>query len=365
MRLAQLLQDMVRKRASDLHLKSNSPPIVRVGKELVKLSHPPLSVADIEGFIKELLPEGAVRRRSFSGKKEMDFAYTAPDIGRFRVDIFYQRGVPGLVIRRVKAEFSSFSELGLPGTLKKICELNQGIVIICGPARSGKSTTIAAMINYINNQRKLHIITVEDPIEFLFEDKMCLIDQREVGIDTESFNTALKHIMREDPDLIFLGELRDTNSFQAVLKAAETGHIVFTTLHAGDAVQAVERIVDYFPPEEREQTRMQLASYLTAVVSLRLLPGKDGSGMVPAVEIMIFTGIVRKLIRENRLSKLVTAIESGREDGMQSFNQSLIKLVQDERVSQDEAMGNAPNPEVLKLNLQGIFFNDGRKIIET
>ena len=363
MQLAQLLKDLVQKQASDLHLKVKSSPIIRVGKELVKLPYPPLTASLIEGFIRELVPES--KQKSLSNKQEMDFAYTAPDIGRFRVDIFYQRGDPGLVIRRVETTFSSFSELGLPQTLEKICALNQGIVLICGSARSGKSTTIAAMINYINNHRKMHIITIEDPIEFLFEDKMSIIDQREVGIDTESFSTALKYVMREDPDLIFLGELRDINSFQAMLKAAETGHIVFTTLHAGDAMHAVERIVDYCPMDQKDQTRMQLANYLSAVVSIKLLPGKDGAGMVPAVEMMISTGIVKKLMRENRLTKLITAIESGEEDGMQSFNKSLMKLVQDGRVSKEEALAWAPNPEVLKLNLQGIYFDNGKKIIDS
>lgn len=362
MHLSQLLKEAVQKQASDLHIKVNSPPILRIGKELVNLEYPPLSNSDIEGFISELLPKP--KQEYLKGNKEIDFAYTLPDIGRFRVNIFYQRGLPGIVMRRIKKEFSDFSSLGLPDVLERICRFNQGIVIISGPARSGKSTTIAAMINYINNNRRVHIITIEDPIEFLHEDNMCIINQREIGIDTESYSTALKYVMREDPDLVFIGELRDKESFQTALNIAETGHLIFTTLHAGSTNFAAERILNYFTLEQRDQIRMQLANNLSSIISQQLLTKKDGQGLVPAVEVMISNGIVQKLIRDNRLNKLSAAIELGSNEGMQTFNQVLLKLVQSNQISQEVALTKSPNPEVLKLNLQGIFLDDAKKILE-
>lgn len=362
MHLSQLLKEAMQKQASDLHLKVDSPPVVRIGKELVNLEYPPLKDSDIENFISEILPPA--KRAYLNEHKEIDFSHVLPDIGRLRVDIFYQKGLPGIVIRRVKTEFSAFSELGLPEVLKKICNLNQGIVLICGPARSGKSTTIAAMLNYINNTRRLHIITIEDPIEFMHEDKMSIIDQREVGVDTESYSSALKYVMREDPDLVFIGELRDRESFTAALNAAETGHLIFSTLHAGNASNAVERILNYFPQDIRDQVRMQLASGIVAIVSQQLLKKKDGQGLIPAVEVMLGTGIVQKFIRDNKLNKLQAAIEIGTGDGMQTFNQSLLKLVQSDLVSEEDALAKSPNPEVLKLNLRGIFLDDAKKILE-
>lgn len=363
MNLSQLLKEVADKQASDIYLKVGSPPILRIGKELVNLKYPSLSNPDIENFIKELLPP--VKQEYLKEHKEIDFAYTVTDIGRFRVDIFYQKGLPGIVMRRVKAEFSDFEGLGLPSVLEKICKFNQGIVIVCGPARSGKSTTIATMLNHINDTRRLHIVTIEDPIEFLHEDKMSVIDQREVGIDTESYITALKYVMREDPDLVFIGELRDRDSFQTTLNAAETGHLIFTTLHGGNAVNAVERILNYFSIEQRDQIRIQLANNLSAVISQQLLPRKDGpGGLVPAVEVLIATGMVQKLIRDNKLNKLSAAIELGTNEGMQTFNQSLFRLVKSNQVSLEDALAKSPNPETLKLNLQGIYLDDAKKILE-
>ena len=362
MHLNKLLKEIVDQQASDLHLKVDSPPIARIHRSLIKLKYPVLTVKDIEGFAKELLPPG--KQDLFIQRKEIDFAYSVAGISRFRVNIFYQRGVPGIVIRRVKTEFSDFKSLGLPEILKTICEMKQGIVLVCGPASSGKSTTIATMIEYINTHRKLHIITIEDPIEFLFEDKECMINQREVSIDTESFPNALKYIMREDPDLIYIGELRDPESFQTALKAAETGHLVFSTMHAGNVRDTVDRVLDYFPQEQRGPILSQLANTLSAVISMKLIPRKDGKGMVPALEIMVSNGVTRKLIRDNTLSKLPAAIEMGKQEGMQTFNLSLMELVQSDKITQEEALARSFSPEVLKLNLQGIFLDDASKILE-
>lgn len=362
MHLSQILKDSVQRNASDIHLKVGTPVVFRIGKELYISESQILSPENMEGFISELLPEK--KQELLKENKEIDIAYTLKDVGRFRVNIFRQRGLPGIVIRRVKKEFQDFSELGLPNVLEKICGFRQGIVILCGPARSGKSTTISAMVNYINNTAKLHIVTVEDPIEFLHEDKMSVIDQREIGIDTESYGSALKYVMRQDPDIVFIGELRDKESFNIALNVAETGHLVFTTLHASGAGYAVERILDYTPAEHRNQVRNQLANNLAAVISQQLLMKKDGKGLVPAVEILIGTPIVQKLVRDNKINKLSAAIELSAGEGMQTFNQSLLKLVQSGKISQEDALAKSGSPEVLKLNLQGIFLDDAKKILE-
>jgi twitching motility protein PilT len=363
MDLSDILKEAAKAKASDIHLKNGNPPIFRIGKELVNLKSAPLKISDIEQFIAEILPEN--KKNIFQQTKEIDYAYMLDGIGRFRVNIFFQKGAPGIVIRRVKAEFDNFAQLGLPSVLEKICSSRQGIVIVCGPARTGKSTTIATMLNYINATRRLHVITIEDPIEYVHEDKMSIIDQREVSIDTDSYDTAIKAALREDPDVIYIGELRDKESFNAALNAAETGHLIFTTLHATNTSHAVERILDYTPSEQRDQARKQLASNLSAIVAQQLLPKKDGTGSVPAVEVLIGTGIVQKLVRENKITKLPAAIETGGGDGMQTFNQSLLQLVQSNQITQEDALARSAYPEVLKLNLQGIFLDDAKRILET
>ena len=362
MDFSKLLKETVDKQASDLHIKVGSPPILRIDTKLVTLKGPKLEAKDIEGFIKEILEDKRYER--FQMLREMDVAYVAPDIGRFRVDMFYQRDLPGMVLRRVKKEFKNFAELGLPDTVKNICNYERGIVLVCGPARSGKSTTISTMINHINNTKRIHIVTVEDPIEYQYDDNKSIINQREIGVDTQSFSSALKHIMRQDPDLVFFGELRDQDGFQTVINVAETGHLVFTTLHAHSAIQAVDRSLEYFSVDMRDQIRMQIANNLIAIVALRLLPKKDDSGVVPAVEVLIANSIVRKLIRENKLNKLQAAMELGTGEGMQTFNQSLLKLIQSGAVTEQDAFSISPNPESLKLNLQGIFLDDAKKILE-
>lgn len=362
MHLSQILKEAVQQKASDIHLKAKVPPMFRINKELVPSNLSVITVEDLERFISELVPQKKIEL--FKESKEIDLAYTLDEVGRFRINIFYQKGLPGIVIRRVKSEFSNFSELGLPDVLKKICEYKQGIIIVCGPARSGKSTTIASMLDYINSTKRLHIITVEDPIEFLHEDKMSTIDQREIGIDTESYTTALKYVMREDPDVVFIGELRDKETFNVALNVAETGHLIFTTLHASGAGYAVERIMDYAYQEQKSQARNQLANNLTAIISLQLVLKKDGSGLVPAVEVLIGNNVVQKLIRDNKLNKLNAAMELCAGEGMQTFNQSLLKLVQSGQITQEDALSRSANPEVLKLNLQGIFLDDAKKILE-
>jgi twitching motility protein PilT len=262
----------------------------------------------------------------------------------------------------VKTHVPSFKDLNLPEQLAKIASAERGIILVSGTTGCGKSSTLAAMIEYINENEKCHIISLEDPIEYIFEDKQSLVEQREVGLDTLSFERALVHVMRQDPDVIMIGEMRDSQSFMAALAAADTGHLVMTTLHTTTAYSAIGRILDFFPAHERDQMRRQISATLQAVVSQRLVPATAG-GVVPAVEIMLNTPTVRKLIEENRLDKLSAAIETGTDEGMQTFNQALYKLVKAKMITEEEALLKATNPEALKMNFRGIFLDESRRIL--
>jgi twitching motility protein PilT len=285
-----------------------------------------------------------------------------PEIGRFRTNLFQQRGQWCLAMRYVKTVVPSFEELGLLEQTRKIAESPRGIVLVAGSTGSGKSTTLAAMIEHINANFKKHIITLEDPIEYVFEDNQCVVEQREVGLDTLSFHHALKHVLRQDPDIIMIGEMRDSVSFTAAMSAADTGHLVLSTLHTTNASQSVNRILDFFKADEREQIRRQLAGTLQAVVCQRMV-GTVAAGMTPALEIMINTPTVKKLIEENRLDKLQAAIETGTDDGMLNFNQALFNLVKQGKVSEKEALAKATNPQALEMNFKGIFLDEGRRIL--
>jgi twitching motility protein PilT len=265
-------------------------------------------------------------------------------------------------MRFVKAQIPSFAELHLPDQLAKIATAERGIVLVTGATGCGKSSTLAAMLEHINLHEKCHVITLEDPIEFVFEDKNSVIEQREVGLDTLSFERALVHVMRQDPDVIMIGEMRDSQSFMAALAAADTGHLVFSTLHTTNAYSVIGRVLDFFPAHERDQLRRQIATNLQAVICQRLVPAIQG-GVVPAVEIMINTPMVRKLIEENRLDKLSAAVETGTEDGMQTFNQALYKLVKAKMITEEEALAKATNPDALRMNFRGIFLDESRRIL--
>jgi twitching motility protein PilT len=265
-------------------------------------------------------------------------------------------------MRFVKTSVPGFAELGLLESVKKIAEAPRGIVLLSGSTGCGKSTTLAAMIEHINANFKKHIVTLEDPIEYVFEDNQCVIEQREVGLDTLSFHHALVHVLRQDPDIIMIGEMRDAISFTASMSAADTGHLVLSTLHTTNASQSISRILDFFKAEEREQIRRQLSGCLQAVVCQRMVTTVGGT-VTPALEILVNTGTVRKLLEENRLDKLPAAIETGNEDGMITFNQSLFQLVKDGKVSQREAMSKATNPQALEMNFKGIFLDEGRRIL--
>src|ERR1035437_9160462 len=333
--LAQILAEAVTAGASDVHFKLRQPPFIRVQSKLVATNCPPLTAEDLNALMGQILPQHM--RDAFKTLHEADFSYEIEGVARFRVNAFVAQGIPTLAMRHVKTRVPTIEELHLPAQLKKIAASTRGIIIVSGATGSGKSTTLAAVINEINQGECSRIITVEDPIEYFFTDKQSLITQREVGMDTESFQVALVRVLRQNPDVIMIGEMRDEPSFRTAITAAETGHGVLTTLHSATAASAINRILLFFPPSEWAQLRMTLANTLQAVVCQRLLCGAQG-GMVPAVEIMINTPTVRKLIEQDKLEVLPAAIETGAEDGMQTFNQAIYQLIKSGMVSQEEGM---------------------------
>jgi twitching motility protein PilT len=347
--------------ASDVHLKIGTPVVFRINRQLIAIECPHPNEAWMNKVVENVAPPHL--KQKLLDEREIDFSYFVPEIGRFRTNLFQQRGQWCLAMRYVKTIVPSFEELGLLDQIKKIAESPRGIVLVAGSTGSGKSTTLAAMIEHINATSKKHIIALEDPIEFVFEDNQCVVEQREVGLDTVSFHHALKHVLRQDPDIIMIGEMRDDVSFTAAMSAADTGHLVLSTLHTTNASQSVNRILDFFKAEEREQIRRQLSGTLQAVVCQRMVTTVTGS-VTPALEILINTPIVKKLIEENRLDKLPAAIETGTEDGMITFNQALFNLVKDGKVTQQEALSKASNPQALEMNFKGIFLDEGRRILQ-
>jgi len=300
--------------------------------------------------------------KKFRTEFEVDFSHIEEGVGRFRVNIFQAGGVPTIAMRHVKDNIPTFEQLRLPPQLKNLAYARSGIILLSGTTGSGKSTTLAAIVGEINRTSRKRIITVEDPIEYTFEDDQSVITQREVGLDTLSFERSLKHLMRQDPDVILIGEMRDAISIRTAFLAAETGHLVLSTLHAGTADLAVPRIMDVFPAEEHDSIRMALAANLHAVVCQRLIPAVNG-GMVPAVEILINTSTVRKLLEKNQIETLSAAVETGKEDGMQSFNRSIYELITGGLITESDGMRYATNPESLRMNLQGIFLSEENRIL--
>jgi twitching motility protein PilT len=346
--------------ASDVHLKIGTPVIFRINRELIAVECPFPTAEWMNKIVAAITPDHLKKR--LEEDREVDFSYFVPGLGRFRTNLFQQRGQWALAMRYVKTNVPSFEQLGLLEQIKLIAESPRGIVLVAGSTGSGKSTTLAAMIEHINSNFKKHIITLEDPIEFVFEDNQCVIEQREVGLDTQSFHHALKNVLRQDPDIIMLGEMRDAISFAAAMSAADTGHLVLSTLHTTSASQSVNRILDFFKAEEREQIRRQLAATLRGVICQRMVTNVENK-MTPALEILINSPLVKKMIEENRLDKLAAAIETSGDDGMITFNQSLFNLVKTGRVSEKEALAKASNPQALEMNFKGIFLNEGGRIV--
>jgi len=356
MTLEDLLRAMVRARASDLFLKAGSPPALRVDgavrRDLLG-ERRELDAGFMETVLKRVLDERD--RRAFDRAGEADTAYEVEGLDRFRVNVFRQRGRVGCVFRHIPRKIPTLEELNLPAAqLRKLCGLQRGLVLVTGVAGSGKSTCLAAMVDYINVNFPRHIITIEDPIEFVHEDKRSVIEQREIGIDTDSFAVALKHCVRQSPDVILIGEMRDQETMEAALNAAETGHLVLSTLHTVNAVQTVERIMGYFPPHLHALVRLQLALVLEGAISLRLLRRKDGPGRIPAVEVLMATPTVRDLLEQGKTRQLPAALREGGYFGTQTFGQSLKGLLDRGIVAAEEALAAADNPEELRLELKGI-----------
>src|ERR687886_554027 len=355
MHINDLLKIAAERRASDLHIKVGSHPVIRVDGELVPLVE-----------LKRLMQEDTIamafsimssrQKEKFKNNYEIDIAYSVPGLGRFRCNIFQQRGTVGMVLRVIPVKILSIRELMLPVVLEKIAEERRGLILCTGTTGSGKSTTLAAMIDYINTHRTAHIVTIEDPIEYLHRDKKCIVNQREIGADTLEFSTALKSALRQDPNIILVGEMRDFETIETALTAAETGHLVFSTLHTLDAPETITRIVSSFPPHQQKSVRLQLAGILRAVISMRLVRAQNGVGRVPACEVMISTALIREYIAHEEKTPLIRdAIAAGTSQyGMQTFDQSLFNLHQSGLITIEEALRGASNPDEFRLRLSGI-----------
>jgi len=355
--LNELLMEAMNRRASDVHLKVGQPPIFRIDGELVSLDqYPPLKASEVAKIAYQIMSER--QREHFLKHREIDMGYGVMGLGRFRVNIFQQRGTIAIAFRIVPFEIKGFEELNLPvEPLERLSMEQRGLILVTGTTGSGKSTTLAAMIDYINRHRRCHVITIEDPIEFLHRDHLSIISQREIGSDTESFAQALKMALRQDPDVILVGEMRDFETIDTALLAAETGHLVLSTLHTLDAKETINRIVAVYPPYQQKQIRLQLASVLKGVISQRLLPKADGVGRVPAVELLISTARIREcIIDKDRTHEIPIAIAEGHVTyGTQTFDQSLMSLLQRGLITYEEALRHCTNPDDFALRVKGIL----------
>src|SRR5829696_4737061 len=348
--LSDLLRKMIELGGSDLHITTQSPPMVRVHGVLRPLEFPELTPAETKQVAYSVLTDAQKHR--FEENLELDFSFGIKGLSRFRANLFNQRGAVGAVFRSIPYEIRPFEELGLPPVIEKLCEKPRGLILVTGPTGSGKSTTLAAMIDKINRTRHEHIITVEDPIEYLHTHKQCIVNQREVNQDTKSFAQALKHVLRQDPDVILVGEMRDLETISLAITAAETGHLVFGTLHTQDAPQTVDRIIDVFPPHQQHQVRAQLANALQGIITQTLIPTYDGKQRVVACEVLMPTPGVRNLIREGKNHQIYSAMQTGGKFGMQTMDAALVTLVRRGRISPAEAKKRSSNPDEL-LRLAG------------
>ena len=361
--LEKLLRLMNKYQASDLHLKVGNPPIMRVQSKIRYFDAEDFDGPTVQRMLEDILTPD--QKATFASGRDLDFAYSVPKVGRYRINAFRQRGSVSLAIRRVNVDIPTFEELHLKvEAMRRLASYRQGLVVLAGVTGSGKSTTLASMIEFINSHRRCHIITIEDPIEYLYRDKKAFVNQREVGIDVPSFGDALKSVVRQDPDVILIGEMRDTDTFETALTAAETGHLVFGTLHSSNVSQTVGRILDMFPSDRERAIRQALAFSLKGIVCQKILPScREGVGLVPAQEILIVNPTVQKLIYEGEDKKIDGIVRSSREEGMQDFNQSLMDLVAEGLIDERVALEASHNAEQLTMNLKGIFLGDDRKIV--
>jgi twitching motility protein PilT len=348
----ELLRYAVERGASDLHLSAGNVPFIRVDGELLPTAFPTLEQAEVLDVAHSLMP--LHKREEFARTNEADFAYTLDGVGRFRVNVLRQRGTAALAVRQVASEGQTFDELNLPPVIQTLAESHRGLILVTGPTGAGKTTTIAAMLGFINRTRRAHIVTIEDPVEVVHSDDLSLIWQREVGPDTESYAAALKQVLRQDPDVIFVGEIRDAAAATSAIQAAQTGHLVFSTMHTIDAAETVSRVVELFPDREQHQVRASFAGALRGIVSQRLLERIDGRGRIPAVEVLLNNGrVTERILDPEATGELTDIIGDGRYDGMQTFDQALVDLVHRRLVAEDDARAVATNPHDFSLALSG------------
>ncbi|MGM0484269.1 MAG: type IV pilus twitching motility protein PilT [Candidatus Krumholzibacteriota bacterium] len=354
MKIKAILEETIARKASDLHLKAGIPPVLRIDGKLTKLDFEKPSTKDMQDIADQILSPG--QRKKFMEEKEVDFAFGVPGLARFRANFYVQRGSIAMVFRHVPVKIFGIDELLLPPVIKKLCTSERGLIFVTGTVGSGKSTTLAAMVREINETTSKNIITVEDPIEFLHHDRKSIVNQREIGNDTQSFHEALRHILRQDPDVILVGEIRDSETMEIALKAADTGHLVLSTLHTMDATQTINRVISFFPPHQHQEIRYLLATTLRSVISQRLIPLAGKTGRAPAVEVMVVTSAIREYIIDPEKQELIKqAIKEGvSSHGMQSFDQSLMKLLTEGMISKEEALRHSSNPHEFELRLKGI-----------
>ena len=350
MDIAELLAFSYKQNASDLHLSAGLPPLIRVDGDVKRINVDPLDERAVHNMVYDIMNDK--QQKEYEERLECDFSFELPNIARFRVNAFNQNRGPGAVFRTIPSKVLTLEQLNAPGIFKQIADQPRGIVLVTGPTGSGKSTTLAAMIDHVNESRREHILTIEDPIEFVHMSKNCLINQREVHRDTLGFENALRSALREDPDVILVGELRDLETIRLALTAAETGHLVFATLHTSSAAKTIDRVVDVFPAAEKEMVRSMLSESLRAVISQTLLK-KVGGGRIAAHEIMIGTPAIRNLIRENKIAQMYSAIQTSQSAGMQTLDQCLLELVRSRQISPEEARGKAANKEAFANNNNG------------
>jgi twitching motility protein PilT len=349
--LYDLLKMMIEKNASDLHITTGSPPRLRIDGKLVSVDHPPLAPADTKALCYSVLTDA--QKHKYEENNELDLSFGVKGLSRFRANVFMQRGAVAGAFRTIPFEIRGFKELGLPEIVSELVKKPRGLILVTGPTGSGKSTTLAAMIDRINSERYDHIITVEDPIEYLHPHKKCLINQREVNADTSSFKAALKYVLRQDPDVVLIGEMRDLETIEAALTVSETGHLTLATLHTNSAVQTINRVIDVFPPHQQEQIRVQLSFVLEGIFAQNLIPKKSGQGRVLSVELLVPNPAIRNLIREDKIHQIYSMMQTGQAKfGMQTMNQSLYELYSKGLITYEDAIGRSSVPDELIAVIQ-------------